>query len=38
MVINNHIYVDFPITLTKAIQEELGDNLEKLNVDINTIM
>lgn len=36
LVNNNNIDVNFSITLTKAIQEELGHNLEDLNIDIDT--
>lgn len=36
LVKEKNVNIDFPITLTKAIQEELGDNLEDLNIDIDT--
>ncbi|WP_373480731.1 3'-5' exonuclease [Geminocystis sp.] len=36
LVNEKNINIDFPITLTKAIQEELGNNLEDLNININT--
>lgn len=38
LINNKNINLDFSITLTKAIQEQLGDNLESLktDIDINT--
>jgi ribonuclease D len=36
LVKEKNVNIDFPITLTKAIQEELGNNLEDLNIDIST--
>lgn len=36
LVNNKNINIDFSITLTKAIQEELGDNLQDLKTDIDT--
>jgi len=36
LVNEKNINIDFPITLTKAIQEELDNNLEDLNININT--
>lgn len=36
LVREKNISLDFPITLTKVIQEELGDNLEDLNINIDT--
>jgi ribonuclease D len=36
LVNNKHINIDFSITLTKAIQEELGNNLKELNTDVES--
>ncbi|MBW4604783.1 MAG: ribonuclease D [Calothrix sp. FI2-JRJ7] len=36
-LVEQGIEIDFPITLTKEIQKKLGENLEQLNVDIETI-
>lgn len=36
LINKKNVDVDFPITLTKAIQEKLENNLEDLNVDIET--
>ncbi|MDB9306428.1 ribonuclease D [Nodularia spumigena CS-591/12] len=33
---NQDVSLDFPITLTQKMQKDLGDNLEKLAVDIDT--
>lgn len=36
-LVEQGIDIDFPVTLTKEIQKNLGENLEQLNVDIEKI-
>lgn len=36
LINNNKINIDFPITLTKVIQEQLGDDLDSLKTNIET--